>query len=568
MPETIAPAIVENLREGVLVADLGDPDMAPLYVNAAFEAITGYRRGEAIGKNCRYLQGSDRQQPEIATIRQAIAAGVSVEVTLRNYRKDGSLFWNELFLAPLRGADGVATHYVGLMRDVTELRDAAFQLDQAARVDRLTDSLNRYGFGDGLDQIVGAHAGNMLVVKVDVAHFHDINSGYGYDVGDELLRQIAERLQRLEPDLVGRVGANEFAIAFRLTGHGDSDARLASLTAALAPGYVVPGAVVRLRFSTGYVIAELGASALSLLRRAEAALQESKATPLREVRHYEGAGDKVVRNRLRLTGELQQAVANHEFIFHYQPKIDLKSGAVIGAEALLRWQHALFGLQSPERFIRLAEETGLILDMGAHGLRMVADFAVRLNRGRRNPLTLSVNISPVEFTHRDMVPFVRDILRESGADPSWLTLELTESLMTESSPAMIDLFRRLRDLGLGLSIDDFGTGYSSLRYLETFPISEIKIDKGFVQELPYSAAKRIIVESIVALGRELDVSIVAEGIETEAEKNLLQAMSCPCGQGFFFSRPLVEEAFVGFARERASGEVMPFAPNRPPADHR
>jgi EAL domain-containing protein (putative c-di-GMP-specific phosphodiesterase class I) len=192
----------------------------------------------------------------------------------------------------------------------------------------------------------------------------------------------------------------------------------------------------------------------------------------------------------------------------------------------------------------MAEETRLILDIEARGLRQVAAFAKRLNTGRPAPLIISVNISPLEITHRDLIALVRDVLEESGANPAWITLELTEGALTESSPEVLRILRNLRTLGIGLAIDDFGTGHSSLRYLDTFPISEIKIDKSFVRDLAQNGVKRIIAETVIALGHHLAVVAVAEGIETEEEKQLLEDMRCPMGQGNFFCEPVDEAAFL------------------------
>ena len=248
------------------------------------------------------------------------------------------------------------------------------------------------------------------------------------------------------------------------------------------------------------------------------------------------------------SGELQNAIFADEFLYHYQPKIDLRTGEFVGAEALLRWQHGVTGIQPPGHFLRLAEETGLILDIGAKGFYEIAAFATRMNRWRCRPLRFAINVSAIEFTHRDMVAFVLNVLDKTGADPAWLTLELTESLIATDSTEMRNIFERLRALGVGLSIDDFGTEYSSLRYLEQFPITEIKIDRSFITDLQHSATKRIIVASVIQLGAELGLDIVAEGIEQESERALLRAMNCPFGQGNYFSRPLPPEEFATLAR--------------------
>ncbi|MGE0767324.1 MAG: putative bifunctional diguanylate cyclase/phosphodiesterase [Hyphomicrobiaceae bacterium] len=547
----ILASSINEINQGVLIADARDAECRLVYVNRAFEAITGYQSNEAIGKNCRFLQGNDRLQPEILKLREAIANQTRVAVTLRNYRKDSGLFWNALRLIPVVNESGLTTHFVGLMSDVTQAHLTAEQLDRAEHLDQLTGIVNRYAFLERLDGLLASRAlARTLVVKMDVARFHEINTAYGFDVGDALLQQMARRLEGLDADVIGRTGANEFALARLLEQHENPGIWLRKISQALTRAYVLPGTVIDVKLATGYVVGDIQTKAITLIRQAATALRQSKTNPMREVQEFNHQDERNARRRLRLTSELQNAVANAEFLLHYQPKIDLRTGAVIGAEALLRWDHSVFGVQGPSTFVRLAEETGLILDIGHWTRRQVASFASEINRQRTKPLRFSVNVSTIEVTHRDLVASVSQILQESAADPSWLTLELTESILAEPTPELLEIFARLRKLGVGLAIDDFGTGYSSLRHLEAFPLSEIKIDKHFVRNLAESPAKRILVKAVVDLGRESGIDIVAEGIETESERDILRSMECPFAQGFLFSRPVCAAAFKELCRLR------------------
>ncbi len=392
----------------------------------------------------------------------------------------------------------------------------------------------------------------LLVIKVDIANFHDINAGFGYDVGDALLCQVNERLQDLSALAVGRLDADEFAIVYRLASRDTAEAALENVSAVLAPRYILPGAVVSVRFAIGYTVGEPGSTALTLIRRAGAALKESRSTKLREPRQFDDGADVRSRNRIRLTTELRQALAHDEFVFAYQPKVELATRSIVGGEALLRWKHGLFGEQAPDSFIAVAEDTGLILDIGARSFPTVAKFASLVNRARSQPLTFALNVSTVEFVNRDMVRFAEKVLADSGIDPAWITLELTESLMAESSQKILGIFHALRALGIGLAIDDFGTGYSSLRYLEAFQVTEVKLDRYFVRDISQSGAKRLIVESVVKLGMELGITVVAEGIETEAEHSILQKLGCPQGQGYLYGRPVSAETFITLAGDGSS----------------
>lgn len=538
--------LADRASDAMLIADIGRLGQPIVYANAAFERLTGYRREEALGKNCRYLQGADHLQPEIDQMREAIAEGAACEVRLRNYRKDGSLFWNRLRLQPL-GPSGRATHYAGFLHDVTDLVQAEARIETVTNRDALTGCLNRDGLLAALPPFCAER--RILLVKIDIAHFHDINSGYGYDLGDAVLRETARRLATLDGDIVARVGGDQFAVVLTLSDDAQVADILKLIGQTLGSRYDLPGAALTVRFATGYTLGKPGDDPLTLVRQAGAALAQSNALQLRVPCAFALDAESAAFNRVRLTGELQQGLAADEFLYHYQPKIDLQTGEIVGAEALLRWQHGLFGLQSPDSFIRLAEDTGLILEIGARGFHQVADFAVSINRRRPQPLRFAINVSAIEFTHRDMVGFIIDVLNNTGADPSWLTLELTERLIATDSPEMLAIFHRIREIGVGLSIDDFGTEYSSLRYLERFPVTEVKIDRSFVADLQDHTAKKIIVGAVIQLGAELGIDIVAEGIEQEGERAMLHAMNCKLGQGWLFSEPLSEAQFTALAND-------------------
>lgn len=554
-------AVIEEIDEGVLIADANDPELRIIHANRAFETITGYSRAEAIGRNCRYLQGSDRLQPEVARMREAIAERRSISITLRNYRKDGRLFWNSLRLLPMP-ARGSTTYIVGLIRDVTEVYLSAERIDRAEHHDLLTGSLNRDTFVRRLDALSKRSELLPVVIKIDVARFQDINTSYGFDVGDALLQQTAQRLRALGPELIARTAGDEFAIACFVTGREQALDWLGRIESALGQRFALPGASIGVRFATGFVIGQAGSTAISLLRQAGTALYRSRHTPLREAKEFDTVDQRRSVQRQRMTGDLQQAVANGELLFHYQPRADLRTGSLVGAEALLRWNHGVFGLQPPDRFVELAEDTGLILDIGHWGRREVARFAAEVNLRRETPLHFSVNVAAIELTHRDIVASVHDAVRDSGADPAWLTLELTERMLAEDTPRLMSIFQELRELGVGLAVDDFGVGYSSFRYINRYPMTEIKIDKELIGEMQHNSAKRIVVGAVIEIGRELGLDIVAEGIETKVQWDALKAMKCPLGQGYLFGKPVDPATFKALAersRDRDASTESPGA---------
>jgi predicted signal transduction protein with EAL and GGDEF domain len=418
----------------------------------------------------------------------------------------------------------------------------ALATSPAAGVDRLTGLLDRYGLLDRLEAMAAQARSALLMVKVDILNFHDVNSGFGYEVGDALLCSAAARLATLPAAAVSRVGTNTFAVAFELDDPGRAAGAVDDIVALLKPRFVLPGVSLAVQFAAGFALGAAGTDPLLLVRQAGAALQRSKAMPGHPPQAFEAADERASRNRIRLASELQAAVSNQELLFHYQPQFELDSGKLVGVEALMRWNHGAFGLQPPERFIGVAEETGAILEIGAWGLRALAAFAAQVNRRRAAPIGFAFNVSVLEFTRRDMVAFVRQVLDETGCLAEWLTLELTESLMVGEPEHIRRAFEALRRLGVAISIDDFGTGYSSLRHLERFPLSEIKVDRSFVHDVAHSPAKRVIVESVVKLGAALDIRVVAEGIETPAEYAIMRALGCTIGQGYLFAAPMDEPA--------------------------
>jgi PAS domain S-box-containing protein/diguanylate cyclase (GGDEF)-like protein len=546
----IAQASMRLIPDAIVVADMGQQDAPLIWVSDQFTMITGYSRNEAVGKNCRYLQGSDRLQPEIGLLRDALRSGTGATVTIRNYRKDGSRFWNGLTISPHVSADGGVDYYVGVIRDVTDMKENLDQVAHDARHDRLTGLPNRYSFLDDVASLELPEGGRLLVVKIDVAGLHTVNITYGYTAGDEIIRKVAQRLRTLEPDALSRIGNNEFAFAFRLPPSLTEEAVLERIASVMRPPYAVPDAIVGSRYALGYTSSGPGQPATLLVQQAGYALHESKADSARAPRRFDETAERNSRLRSRLTTELQQAVRDGDFIYHYQPQFELQTGRIVGVEALIRWNHPVFGLQGPDGFIGIAEDTGLIIDIEREGIGQVASVAAKVNEDRPDPLAFAVNISPSEVSRGALESLVRDVLGETGIDPSWLTLELTESLLTEGSGDVVDLFRRLRALGVGLAIDDFGTGYSSLRNIERFPISEIKIDRSFTQNMLESGVKRIVTATILSLGQELSVRVVAEGIETEQHRDKLAEMGCRIGQGYLFSRPLpAEDLFALLATE-------------------
>lgn len=552
----IVDACINNAKEAIIVADMRLAGAPLCFVNDVFVDITGYSRQEAIGRNCNYLQGTDRNQPEVELIRKAIKAKQPLEVTLRNYKRDGRLFYNRLRLMPVKDAFGLLSHYIGFLEDVSEQHNADETIERLSLLDQTTGALNRVAFSNQIGIDSEADRSGMVIVKVDIVGFHDINSGFGYNVGDRLLHEVAKRLKTTNAFAVGRMGANEFALAFHAKTSDQADKIAADTVQIAQQAYTLEDSLLSPRFSAGYAFGIPVGDSSNLVRKAGTALHRSKRSTLKEIYAFSGDDDLEARSRLRLTTEMKQAIKNNEFLLHFQPKIDLLSLRTVGAEALIRWQHPIFGLQMPGLFISHAEEVGLIGEIDEWSLKMAAQFCKKVNWQREHPVTISCNISGQEIMEPGKLDRIMWMCDQEEVDPRLLILELTETVMVTSGSAAMVRLKEIRKRGFGLAIDDFGTGYSNLRYIEDMPFSEIKIDRSFVTDLDRSPTKQIIVEALVKLGQQSGIDIVAEGIETERELATLKELGCPYGQGYLFGRPAIADELLA----RLAGAAIPSPP--------
>jgi diguanylate cyclase (GGDEF)-like protein/PAS domain S-box-containing protein len=529
---------------GVSIAKVGG-DHELIYVNPAFERITGYRSEEVVGRNARFLLGHDLDQDGLIELRGAIRDQREIELTLRNYRKDGTLFWNEMRFAPVRDPEGRATHYVGTLVDVTERKNFEAQLAFQASHDLLTKLPNRILFEERLLQAIESAVKEdqmLVVVFIDIDGFQQCNDSLGRGGGDLLLRRVAGRLERVvsECDTVGRVGGDEFALV--LTEHA-SDESVALVLKRLLEQFSAPERIgeldVPLSISAGVALfARDGASVTVLLKNAELAMNSAKLAGGGVVHWFQGNMDRHAAEQLAIKSRLRRAVERHELRLHYQPQINAHSGRVIGVEALMRWQDPVAGLVYPGDFIALAEETGLIVEMGEWALRE----ACRQNRAWQSAGVLhgsvAVNVSIAQFRQPDFAKTVRSILDETGMAANLLEIEITESLVMDDPELLISTLRELKRLGICISIDDFGTGYSSLNYLKRLPIDKLKIDRSFVGDISHDIDDAALCRSIVEIAHSLRLLAIAEGVETCAQANFLARHRCDQLQGFLFCKPL------------------------------
>lgn len=431
--------------------------------------------------------------------------------------------------------------WVAIHEDITERERAEAQMAHMAKHDALTDLANRALFRERMEEALtrlrnDGHGFSVFLFDLDM--FKSVNDSLGHPVGDALLKIIAQRLKNLvrEGDTVGRLGGDEFAVIQ----HAESDQKPSAvalanrLLAAVCAPYQIDGHEIVIGTSIGIALAPTdGLSADELLKNADLALYRAKTDGRKDFRFFESEMDSELRLRRALEVDLRHALARGEFELHYQPVIDVVTGRADGAEALVRWQHPLRGLIPPDKFIPLAEETGLIAELGEWILKRACTDAARWP----DSIRLAVNLSPVQFRDAHIATVVREALAASGLPARRLELEITESVLLQDSATTLDILHELKALGVGIVLDDFGTGYSSLRYLRMFPFDKIKIDRSFIEEMPHRNDCAAIVCAITGLARNLAIETTAEGVETEEQFALLRAAGCTHAQGYLFSRP-------------------------------
>ncbi len=533
---------VESAENGIVVTRAGERDQAVVYVNPAFEKITGYTAAEIQGRDCRVLQQDDREQPGLDAIRYALHDGHDVRALLRNYRKDGTLFWNQMYISPVRNDAGALTHFVGVLNDVSEHHHYEERLAHRATHDELTDLPNRVLLEDRLHQAIrlsDRESTRTTVVFIDLDDFKLVNDSLGHSAGDTLLCEVARRLRAVvrETDTVCRFGGDEFVAVLTSPSQQEHPAEIIQrIVDALAPPMPLGDTQHTLTASIGYcAYPRDGHDPETLLRRADLAMYEAKQQGRNRVVAYRRELDTGINKRLKLLHQLREALEKSQFELVFQPQV-AADGTVRALEALVRWNHPTRGELLPGEFIAACEASGLIVELGRRVLRGAVQYHAQLVQAGLAGVRIAVNVSAAQFND-DLYSEVEAAVRGHRLPPGTLELELTESVLMASPAYAVELMERLAELGVGFSVDDFGTGYSSLAYLKRFPIARLKIDRSFVQDLGHDPNDSAICQSIISLAHALEIGAVAEGVETEEQCAWLRERGCDELQGYLLGRP-------------------------------
>ena len=538
---------LEQTADAIMITDTyGEIE----YVNPAFEKITGYSFVECIGNRPNILCSGEHNKDFYRNLWQTLKSGKVFNDIIINRRKDGSLYYEEKTISPLFNDQGNITHMISAGRDISVRMEIQEKLHYLAHHDILTKLPNRALFTDRLEQAIAeAKRTNTsaAMLFMDLDHFKMINDTLGHDVGDAAIKLVARLLKEtLGNEIpIARFGGDEFAILIgNISDPRDVTKTIQSIFQIFSRSFTIHEHELFLKTSMGITLfPNDGEDSNTLIKNADIAMYRAKELGRNNYEFYSQDLSAKVYQRLSLETKLRRALERGEFLLHYQPLIEISSQQIVAAEVLLRWQPLNEPLQPPASFIPVLEETGLITSVGDWVLLTASEQLKQWNQQLDTPLRLALNISTKQFSAQLVDGSLETIINKIGIHPSLLELEITESLLLDSSPQTIELIQKINKMGFKLSIDDFGTGYSSLSYLKRLPINTLKIDRSFVQDINKDPDNTAIIDVIIALGKSLKLDIVAEGVETEEQLSFLEQQQCSIAQGFYFSKPLAKTEF-------------------------
>lgn len=565
--QRLAATVVDNTIEGVIVTDANSKILS---VNAAFTRLLGYTEQEMLGQTPRLFKSGRHGQAFYEAMWDSMQRTGHWQGEIWNRRKNGEVFPERMSLSAVYDSANRVTHYVCMFTDISAEKAQQKRLEYLARKDPLTGLDNRAWFGNRLEKALvaaGAPSSQLAVLLININRLRDFNDSYGHAVGDQVLCHVAARVQAaLRPgDLIGRMAGDEIAVAALDLGSEGDAAHLAQrlIAAAAQPWHTPDGMEVITGVSIGICLYPRHAgTAEGLLQGAHSAVHVAKQhSGVDAWCFFQEDMTQAARERLELEARLRQALADGHLRLYYQPQIDIASGRLIGAEALLRWLDPVEGLISPARFIPVAESSGVIGPVGEWVIREACSQGQRWRALDLPEITLAVNVSLHQFMLTDIVGSTQAALADAGFPATQLELEITESALAQQPEEALQVLRKLSALGLRLAIDDFGTGYSSLAHLKRFPIDVLKIDQGFIRDIPQSGDDMAISAAVIAMGHSMGLKVLAEGVETTEQLDFLRERGCDQFQGYLCSRPLPAEAFEALLRKSSEGPLVAPVPD-------
>ncbi|MDR2298211.1 MAG: EAL domain-containing protein [Comamonas sp.] len=557
----LAAAVVENTIEGVVVTDARSRILS---VNPSFTRLLGFSEAEMLGQTPRMFKSGRHDKEFYDAMWASMHATGHWQGEIWNRRKNGEIFPERMSLSAVKDAAGMVTHYVCMFTDISAEKAREQQLEFLAHRDALTGLPNRSQFalmlGDAVERAKAEQRG-LAVMLLNIDRFKDVNDSYGHSVGDEVLKHIASQVQGALRcgDIIGRLAGDELCVvAPHLSGEKEAVEVAERLMAAAAKAWITPdGLSVVVSVSVGICLYPDHALATEdLMQGAHAAVYGAKDRGSNAWCFFHEDMTQAARERLALEARLRRALALGHMRLFYQPQVDLRTGRLTGAEALLRWHDPEVGLISPARFIPVAESSGVIGPLGLWVLGEACRQGQAWREAGLPDLTIAVNVSLHQFLLTDIAGETAQVLETSGFPAHLLELEITESALAEKPEEALAVLNRLRDLGLRLAIDDFGTGYSSLAHLKRFPLDLLKIDRGFIHDIPNSGDDMAISSSVIALGHAMGLKVLAEGVETQEQLSFLQDKGCDFFQGYFCSRPLPAEDFAQLLEKAGAGQSL------------
>ncbi|MBX9298172.1 EAL domain-containing protein [Chromobacterium piscinae] len=544
----LAAKVFENTVEGIMITDA---DRRIRSVNRAFTEITGYTQHEVLGQKTSILSSGRHDEPFYEQMWQSISEQGSWQGELWNRRKNGEVYPEWLAINAVRNSLGEITHYVAIFSDLTERKAADERIQFLAHFDVLTSLPNRIHMQDRVELAIHNVVRDnqrLALLLLDLDRFKTVNESLGHSAGDTLLQVAADRIRSaLAPgEMLARQGGDEFIILLPvISDPGEAALAAERVRDVFANPIELHNHVLTITPSIGIsVYPDDGRDYETLVRNADAAMYHAKSSGRNSYKFYTADLNARAREILAIESQLRFALERDEFVLHYQPQVEMESGRIVGAEALIRWNHPSLGLLGPVRFIQVAEERGFIVQIGNWVISEATRQLVAWRQEGLPELTLAINLSALQFRQPDLALQVKQALESSGLPGHALDIEVTESIIMEDAQATIQTIDNMKNMGLRLSIDDFGTGYSSLSYLKRFKADKLKIDRSFVRDIPHDADDSAIARAIINMAKNLNMQVVAEGVETMEQWQFLEQEGCDFVQGYLIAKPLPADDFA------------------------